>query len=66
MAIELTGTVKPKGNFPIVEAEDVEMTDGTRLSEQTLLKPVKEIPADAEEHPNIFYVVVEDLDSTTG
>ena len=66
MAIELTGTVKPKGDFPIAEAEDIEMTDGTRLSEQTLLKPVKEIPEDAEEHPNIFYVVVEDLDSTTG
>ena len=66
MAIDLTGMLKPKGDFPIAEAEDIEMTDGTRLSEQTLLKPVKEIPEDAEEHPNIFHIVVEDLDSTTG
>ena len=33
MAIELTGTVKPKGNFPIVEAEDVSMSDGKTLEE---------------------------------
>ena len=31
MAIELTGTVKPKGNFPIVEAENVSMSDGKTL-----------------------------------
>ena len=33
MAIELTGTVKPKGDFPIVEAEDIAMADGKTLDE---------------------------------
>ncbi|MBR2337991.1 MAG: hypothetical protein IKA63_00815 [Clostridia bacterium] len=35
MAIELIGKIKPKNNgaFPLVDAEDVEMPDGTRLSE---------------------------------
>lgn len=34
MAIELIGKIKPKNNgaFPLVDAEDVEMPDGTRLS----------------------------------
>ena len=35
MAIELMDKIKPKGggNFPMVDAADVEMPDGTRLSE---------------------------------
>lgn len=35
MAIELISKIKPKnnGDFPMVDAEDVEMPDGTRLSE---------------------------------
>jgi hypothetical protein len=35
MAIEVIDTIKPKnnGNFPIVDASDVNMPDGTRLSE---------------------------------
>lgn len=35
MAINVIDTIKPKnnGNFPIVEAADVEMPDGTRLSD---------------------------------
>lgn len=33
MAIGITGTFKPDGNFPLVEAKDVLMPDGKRLSE---------------------------------
>ena len=35
MAIELISKIKPKnsGSFPLVDAADVEMPDGTRLSE---------------------------------
>jgi hypothetical protein len=33
MAISVTGTMKPQGKFPIAEAVDIEMPDGTRLSE---------------------------------
>lgn len=35
MAIELIDKIKPKngGNFPMVDAVDVEMPDGTRLSD---------------------------------
>lgn len=33
MAIGITGKFKPKGNFPLMDAVDIEMPDGTRLSE---------------------------------
>lgn len=33
MAIGITGKFKPDGNFPLIDAVDVEMPDGTRLSE---------------------------------
>lgn len=33
MAIKLTGTVKPKGDFPIAEAEDISMSNGKTLEE---------------------------------
>lgn len=32
MALRIYDTVKPQGSYPAVEAEDVEMPDGTRLS----------------------------------
>ena len=34
MAIPITGTFKPLGDFPLVVATDVEMPDGSRLSDQ--------------------------------
>lgn len=33
MAIGITGKFKPDGDFPLIEAVDVEMPDGKRLSE---------------------------------
>lgn len=33
MAINITGKFKPQGDFSLVDAEDVEMPDGTRLSD---------------------------------
>ena len=36
MAIKITGTLEPAGKFPLAFAKDVEMPDGTRLSEVTI------------------------------
>ena len=36
MAISITGKFKPQGNFSLVDAADVEMPDGTRLSDHSL------------------------------
>lgn len=33
MAIPISGTMKPAGDFPIAEAEDIVMPDGKRLPE---------------------------------
>lgn len=33
MAIGITGKFKPEGDYPLVDAEDVQMPDGKRLSE---------------------------------
>ena len=48
MAIELTGTVKPKGNFPIVEAADVSMSDGKTLDSKLSEKQDKIISDEGE------------------
>lgn len=61
MAIELTGKVKPKGNFPIAVSEDILLSDGTRLSEQPIVKIALELPEDATEHPNFLYIIVDSL-----
>lgn len=64
MAVQLADTLEPKnnGNFPVAKAEHIEMPDGSRLSAQPIIQPVTELPADAAEHPNILYVVVEDAE----
>lgn len=36
MAINISGKFKPNGDFPLVDAEDVAMPDGTRLSDNNL------------------------------
>lgn len=66
MAIELIDKIKPKngGSFSIVDAVDVEMPDGTKLSDQLVIKAVSELPKDAEEHPNVIYIIVEDNTET--
>ena len=33
MAIQITGKFKPDGDFPLMDAADIEMPDGTRLSD---------------------------------
>ena len=41
MAIGITGKFKPEGDYPLMDAEDVLMPDGTRLSEiETLVANV--------------------------
>lgn len=55
MAIELISKIKPKngGNFAMVDAEDVEMPDGTRLSDFNPVAPV--VPGVAKLLPDKFY-----------
>lgn len=62
MAINLIDKIKPanNGTFPMVDAADVEMPDGSRLSDQFIMKVVDELPDDAANHPNVLYLVVEE------
>ena len=48
MAIELTGTVKPKGNFPIAEVEDIATGDGKTLDSKLSEKQDKIISDEGE------------------
>lgn len=48
MAIELTGTVKPKGKFPIVEVEDIATGDGKTLDSKLSEKQDKTISDEGE------------------
>ena len=61
MPIGLPDKIKPVNgrDFPIAEAEDIELSDGTRLDAQPIIKTVEELPSDAAEHPNVLYLVVE-------
>ena len=61
MPIGLPDKIKPVNgrDFPIAEAEDIELSDGTRLSGQPIIKAVTELPTDAAEHPGIMYLVLE-------
>ena len=56
MAIEVIDTIKPKngGKFPLVEAADVEMPDGSRLSEISTCYPIAEGSATIK--PDTYYV----------
>ncbi|MCM1024779.1 MAG: hypothetical protein NC395_12095 [Prevotella sp.] len=65
MAIEMFDTMKPKGDFPIAEAEDIALPDGSRLSGQPIIKTVTELPEDAAEHPDVLYLVIEQNSSET-
>lgn len=61
MSIGLPDKIKPVNgrDFPIAEAEDIELSDGTRLSGQPIIKAVTELPTDVAEHPGIMYLVLE-------
>ena len=56
MPVELIDTIKPKngGTFPLVEAEDVKMPDGSRLSEISTCYPIAEGAATIK--PDTYYV----------
>lgn len=56
MAIEVISKIKPKGNrdFAIVDAEDVQMPDGSRLSDSTFAYPIAQGAAELE--PEKYYV----------
>lgn len=68
MAIGVTGKFKPKSNnFAIVDAQDVEMPDGKRLSEcmpVMLSRSAYQALVDAEEvNPDTPYLIYEDEDN---
>ena len=66
MAINLIDKIKPAngGSFPMVDASDVALPDGTRLSGQPVIQTVNALPDDAAEHPNVLYLVVEEGDAS--
>lgn len=61
MAIGITGKFKPKGDFPLIDAKDVEMPDGTRLSEYKFESDATEVVLLEEQDVDWF-----SLDSTYG
>ncbi len=65
MAINFIDKIKPAndGSFPLVDAVDIVLPDGSRLSEQPIVRVVYELPPDAADHKNIMYVVIEDGDA---
>lgn len=65
MAINLIDKIKPAngGSFPVVDAADVALPDGTRLSGQPVIQTVSELPGDAANHPNVLYLIVEEGDA---
>lgn len=54
MAIGITGKFKPKGDFPLMDAEDIEMPDGSRLSEYNLSMKLED--GVSEIQPDTYYV----------
>jgi hypothetical protein len=42
MAINITGKFKPQGNFALIDAADVEMPNGSRLSDNFSTEPPKD------------------------
>ena len=57
MSIELIDKIKPKnnGSFPLVDACDVEMADGSRLEEAIKKKVERSLPEDGIAKQNIMY-----------
>lgn len=58
MAINITGKFKPQGNFALMDAEDIELPDGTRLNEYRAVKTINGVEPD--ESGNIELVLEED------
>ena len=56
MAIGITGKFKPKGDFPLMDAEDIEMPDGTRLSESNFSMKQEWADGISEIQPDTFYI----------
>lgn len=56
MPIELIDKIKPKNNgtFPMIDAEDVLMIDGRRLTEHTIVNSTT-LPSSGIVEPNVMY-----------
>lgn len=53
MALKLYDTLNPSGDFPLVEAKDVKMPDGTRLSDLSVSYPLE--TAETNLQPEHYY-----------
>lgn len=64
MALKLYDTLTPGGDYPLVEAKDVQMPDGKRLDELSVSYPIQ--PGIAKLKPETYYVFgeVSSLDLT--
>ena len=64
MAIGITGKFEPDGDFPLMDAKDIEMPDGTRLSESNFSMKQEWADGISEIQPDIFYIfgAVDELD----
>lgn len=67
MSIELIAKVKPKngGKFALMDAEDVEMPNGSRLSEQPMIVTMTQSEYTALEEagevdPTVIYMIARD------
>lgn len=58
MALKIYSSIKPDGSFPVADAEDIAMPDGTRLNEYLLTHnggSLKELEGIPEIEPDKFY-----------
>jgi hypothetical protein len=55
MALKIYDTLKPQGDYPAVNAEDVQMTDGKRLSDWNTAYPVVDGVSSQTLEPETFY-----------
>jgi hypothetical protein len=66
MALKLYDTLTPSGNFPLVEAKDVQVEDGKRLPDVIpKLVPVtkgeyEELEAAGKIEPDVYYMIARD------
>lgn len=56
MAIGITGKFEPDGDFPLIDAKDVEMPDGSRLSKSNFSMKQEWADGISEIQPDIYYI----------
>ena len=66
MAIKLIDTMKPMGDFPVAEAEDISLSDGTSVEDAVTYVPKKFITTDelSTRDPSVVIEIVTGEDNT--